>query len=57
MENACELLEKVLLRKVDGVELSIVPDEPVRLQDLAKLENPRAAKRLVERLNLQLSSL
>lgn len=57
LENACELLEKVLLRKVDGVELSIVPDEPVRLQDLAKLQNPRAAKRLVERLNLQLSSL
>lgn len=57
LDNVCELLEKVLLGKVDGVELNIEPDEPVRLQDLAKLDNPRTAKRLVERLNPQLSSL
>lgn len=57
LDNLCELMEQVLLGKVDGVELNIEPDEPVRLLDLAKLDNPRAAKRLVERLNLQLSSL
>lgn len=57
LDNVCELLEQVLLGKIDGVELSIEPDEPVRLQDLAKLDNPRTAKRLVERLNPQLSSL
>ena len=57
LPQVCELLEQVLLGKVDGVELNIAPDEPVRLLDLAKLDSPRAAKRLVERLNPQLSSL
>lgn len=57
LDNVCELLEQVLLGKVDGVELNIAPDEPVRLLDLAKLDSPRAAKRLVERLNPQLNSL
>ena len=57
LDNVCELLEKALLGKIDGVELSIEPHEPVRLQDLAKLDNPRMAKRLATRLNLQLNSL
>lgn len=57
LDNLCELLEQVLLGKVEGVELNIEPDEPVRLQDLTKLDSPRTAKRLMERLNPQLSSL
>lgn len=56
LDDICELVEKVMLGKVDGVELNIEPDEPVRLQELAKLDNPRTAKRLMERLNLELDS-
>lgn len=56
LDNLCELVEKVMLGKVDGVELNIEPDEPVRLQELAKLDNSRTAKRLMERLNLELDS-
>ncbi|WAG79582.1 YdgA family protein [Metapseudomonas furukawaii] len=55
--NGCELLGEVLMGEESGVELSVKPTESVRIQDLAKLENERASKRLLERLNPQLSSI
>jgi hypothetical protein len=57
LDNACELLGKVMLGKEDGLELSLKPSERVRLQDLAKFDNPRTGKRLLERLNPRLDSL
>lgn len=57
LDSACELLGEVMLGKADGVELSLKPSDRVRLQDLAKLNNSRAGKRLLERLNPSIESL
>ncbi|HWV09483.1 MAG TPA: hypothetical protein VN156_08075 [Pseudomonas sp.] len=57
MDNGCELVSKVMLGKVDGVELIMEPKESVRLTDLAKLDDARSGKRVLERLNPQLDSL
>lgn len=57
LSNSCELLGKVMLGKVSGVELSIEPKESVRIADLTKLTNARQGKRVLDRLNPQLDSI
>lgn len=57
MADSCDLLEGIMLGKVSGVELSMEPTDSVRLTDLAKLDNARQGKRVLERLNPQLNSL
>ncbi|MBU1332289.1 MAG: YdgA family protein [Gammaproteobacteria bacterium] len=57
MDSSCDLLEDVLMEKVSGIVLSIEPTESVRLSDLAKLDNARQGKRVLERLNPELESL
>jgi hypothetical protein len=55
-KDACELMGEVLLGDAKGFELSLRPDK-VRMSDLGRISNDRAAKRLIERLNPKLSSL
>jgi hypothetical protein len=57
LEDSCELLGKFLRGKIDGVELSIEPEERVRLGDLFAFDNPKRMQRTHERLNPQIDSL
>jgi hypothetical protein len=57
LSDGCELMVKLFKGKNDGIELTIDPKDPVRVMDLMSVFGGGNSRRLLERLNPEVSSL
>lgn len=57
LSDGCELMVKLFKGKNDGIELTIDPKDPVRVMDLMSVFGGGNGRRVLERLNPEVSSL